>query len=328
MVSEFAGLVGTGVAVILTRDFTAVIYGLVARALGVVVVSHIVAKRPYRPAWASEYGRGFAQFALPLAFNGALLFLGGQGDRLLVGGALGAAALGQYTAILLLISNPVSAVGRFLASTHLPQFAAARADPPTLLAEEERLSGSMLLMGLLAMAGFAAVAPFVTPLLFGPRFAAGAELFALIGVFQSLRFLRTWPTTVALGAGASTIVMMNNIARMIAFPAALLGQLIVPGLHTIVGGFILGELAALLTAVLLLGRVQPATLAPGLIRIGLFCLISAAVVIWAWAVEGGHTVWIAPAAVASVALSALIVRHERAVLRDFRSFVTKRLKRT
>ncbi|MDB5422832.1 MAG: hypothetical protein JWQ29_248 [Phenylobacterium sp.] len=327
MISEFVGLIGTGVAVVLTHNFSAVIYGLVARALAVVVVSHIVASRPYKLAWAPEHGRVFARFALPLVFNGALLFLGSQGDRLLVGGMLGPAALGQYTAILLLISNPGAALSRFVAATHLPQFAAARANPPALLAEEEKMSGRVLLISLMATAGFAVVAPFLTPLLFGPRFAAGAELFALIGVSQSMRFLRTWPTTVAFGAGNSTIVLLNNVARLIAFPAALVGQLVAPGLHTIVGAFVLGELAALVTGVLLLGRLQPATLAPGLVRIGLFCLVSTAIVAWAWAVEGGHTLYMAGAAVASIVTSALIVRHERPVLRQFLALAIKRLKR-
>lgn len=328
MVSEFAGLLGTGIAVVLTHSFIAVIYGLVARAFASVVMSQIVARHPYRLIFAPEYGRVFAKFALPLVVNGALLFLGSQGDRLLVGGLLGAAMLGQYTAILLLIYNPGSAVARFFAATHLPRFAAARGDPQALLAEEERMSGRMLLIALLATAGFAAVGPLLTPLLFGRRFAAGAEIFALIAVFQALRFLRAWPTTSALGSGNSTVVMLNNVARMIAFPAAFVLNGLAPGLHAIVGGFILGELTALLVALALLARVEPMTLAPGLIRVANYGFAAAAIVAWAWAVEGAHNLWLAPAAIGSIVSALVILRHERPALRDLWAQVNARLKRT
>ena len=326
MASEFAGLVGTGVAVFITRNYTAVIYGLAARALAMVVVSQIVARRPYKLIYAPEHGRVFAKFALPLVFNGAILFLGSQGDRLLVGGALGAAALGHYTAILLSISNPIAAIGRYVSAIHLPQLAAARSVPSQLAREEGRFSGRVLLISLLVMAGFTALAPFITPLIFGPRFAAPPVIFALIGASQCLRFMRNWPTASALAGGNSYIVLLCNVLRLIAFPVAMAGLWLAPGMASVIAGFILGELAALALGAVLLGRIQPITLRPGLVRIGLFALACTVIVAWAWALQD-HSGWVWLAAIGGLATSVLIFRHEAATVREVGGMALRRLKR-
>jgi len=114
IVAELVSLAGTAAAAVMIRDHTAVIYGLVLRALALVVVSHLTAKRPYRWALGREESIRFSMFAAPLFLNGLLLFLGSQGDRLMVGSGLGAAALGHYSAILLLVYYPTSALSKFV----------------------------------------------------------------------------------------------------------------------------------------------------------------------------------------------------------------------
>jgi O-antigen/teichoic acid export membrane protein len=102
MVSEAVGLLGTVGAAWLVRDHTAVIYGQAARATGMVVMSHAMAQRPYVWAFVGREGARFSRFAAPLLLNGLLLFAGSQGDRLIVANRVGPAALGHYSAVLLL----------------------------------------------------------------------------------------------------------------------------------------------------------------------------------------------------------------------------------
>ena len=80
LVSESVSLVATSVAALITRDHTAVIYGLVLRAAALVAVSHLTAKRSYAWGFGRAEARAFSVFAAPLFLNGFFLFLGSQGD--------------------------------------------------------------------------------------------------------------------------------------------------------------------------------------------------------------------------------------------------------
>ena len=72
--AEFTGLVATAAAAWLTHSFHAVLYGLITRAVVLVVVSHLQADRPYRMRWEIAHARRLSRFAFPLMLNGLMLF--------------------------------------------------------------------------------------------------------------------------------------------------------------------------------------------------------------------------------------------------------------
>ena len=106
MASEAAGLLGTVLAAYLTHNFTAVLYGLIARSLVLVVCSHLFANRPYGVGYSKEHGPRLGRFSAPLMVTGMILFLAGQGDRVLVGeqksgfAGLGHRLLARHSAVL------------------------------------------------------------------------------------------------------------------------------------------------------------------------------------------------------------------------------------
>src|SRR3546814_17220095 len=87
--------------------------------------------------------------------------------------------------------------------------------------------------------GFGLIAPFAGPILYGPQFGIGLLAVCLVALLQTARFIRLWPVTVAMGAGMSHIVMVNNAVRMLAFPAAIAGLILIGGIEGIVSGFLL-----------------------------------------------------------------------------------------
>jgi O-antigen/teichoic acid export membrane protein len=316
IVSETISLVATTAAAVITRDHTAVIYGLVLRALALVVISHVVAKRPYRWAFGKAESLRFTAFAAPLFLNGLLLFLGSQGDRLLIGGGLGPAALGHYSAILLLIYYPSSTLAKFLGGLHLPSLARARDDAARYAFEANRFGGRTILIGIVIMVGFAIVAPVFTPLFYGAKFAQPVQIFAFLGVLQTARFLRLWPTALAVSIGKSTIVMFNNIARMVAVPVALGANYVFHSLEAIVAGFIVGEIVALVVALWLLARAGTISLSQEMARTTAFLVAGGLTIASAWAIHR-HDVVAAPFLIAAVALgSAVLIRRERPVVTD------------
>jgi O-antigen/teichoic acid export membrane protein len=314
IISETVGLVGTIGAAWVTRDHTAVIYGLTARAAAMVIVSHVMAEKPYRWGFATSEGARFARFAAPLFLNGFLLFVGSQGDRLIVANRVGPAALGHYSAVLLLILYPASALTKFIAGTHLPQIAKVRSDPEQLDEAGQRLGGRTLMLAIAMAAGFAVVGPIATPILYGHRFAQPPLIFALLGAVQSARFLRVWPTTIAIAVGRTMILTANNLARQLAFPVALIATFYYPSLASIVLGFLVGETIAIMVALALLAREPAIKSGPEARRVRDFILVALGLIAAAWSVENGRAIWIAASISAAAATIALASWNERKVI--------------
>lgn len=253
-VSELVSLVVIIVAALMLRSFVAVSLALIARSAVAVIVSHLMARRPYRLGYSREHAPAMLAFGLPLMLNGILLFVTGQGDRLFIGNQLGAAELGHYSAAILLIFYPATMLSRLLQSINLPIVAAARDDPAARDRAISRLAGQSVLLAMAMAAGFALLAPFVIPLIYGSRFALPALLVAAIGMLQAARFVRVWPMTVALATGHSRTVLANSVARLVAFPLAFLFAGTLGGLMGVVVAFTVAEFFAFAVSAILLRR--------------------------------------------------------------------------
>lgn len=313
--SELASLAVTALAVFLTRDFTAILYGLITRSAVTALVSHLTAERPYRLGLAPEHAGRLAAFGVPLMLNGLLLFLGGQGDRMLIGKELGLATLGHYSAALLLIFYPTGMLQRYVSAIHLP-LVADRGSPEEQRRAADRLGGETLLLTLAMAGGFALVAPFAIPLFFGSQFAQPALIIAMIGILQTCRFLRLWPVTIALGRGRSPTVLLSNLLRLLAFPAAYLALGTVGGLPGVLAAFILAEFFALLATVVVVDRQVGEPLGRSLERVALFATASLIIIGWAAAAGGGSPATLAVWLVLSVILAIWLIRREGAAVAE------------
>ncbi len=314
--AETASVMATLIAAFMLRNFTAIIYGLITRSLVMVLISHLRAKRPYGLGYSRAHSRAFARFALPLMLNGLLLYFAGQGDRVLVGNRVGFSALGQYSAILLLIYYPSQVLGNYIYVTGLPLVARAQNDPEASRRREDILGGQTLLLALGMLIGFAVVAPWAVPLLYGPRFSQTLLIVVLIAILQMSRFMITAPTTQALGIGKSWIVLTMNSLRLVAVPGAILGGWLIGGLPGVVIGFTAGELAALVGAAILLNRAMGRRPFDKFGRFLAFVVASATLILWAYALRSPHLIALAALALASATQAALIIRREATTIED------------
>lgn len=316
LTSEAVGLVVTVTAALLTHNFTAVLWGLITRSFVYVLVTHLMSKRPYALGYSRLDAPRLARFSAPLMLNGLMIFLGGQGDRVLVGGRVGFAGLGHYSAVILLIFYPSAVVEKVSHALYLPMIAAARGEP----VERARICGVLasrsMLLAVGMSAGFAIVAPFVVTVLYGSRFSLSPLVVALIGILQASRFLTVWPTTVALAMGRSTIVLANNLLRLVAWPAALAGFVVSPNLVGIVAGFIFGEIVAFAVALIMLNRSEQMPPWAGFGRFGVFIAVSLVTLVWTWCIAHPSALAIAGLAAVTFALGAWLVRSEFATLRE------------
>jgi O-antigen/teichoic acid export membrane protein len=313
--AEVSSLAATMIAAWLTRSFTAILYGLITRAVVMVLVSHLFATRPYRLGYAREHARRLAAFAAPLMLSGILLFVGSQGDRVLVANRLGFAELGHYSAVLLLILYPASAILRYMHVIYLPLAAAGRDDEAGRDRVSDLLGGQTQLLALAMSVGFAVVAPPMVTILYGAKFTQSALLIGMIGILQTTRFLINWPNTVALSMGRSRTVLIGNLVRLLAFPSAFLGVALIGGLRGVVAGFIAGELISIAVSLVLLNRNMGKPPIQGFDRFAAFFLASAAIVGWNLAIERRSVTAEIALLGASLLLAAWIVRRESMAIR-------------
>jgi O-antigen/teichoic acid export membrane protein len=312
--AEMAGLAATVAAAIVTRSYTAVLYGLIVRALVTVLVSHLRAERRYVVGYVRDHAARLAVFGGPLMLNGVMLFVGSQGDRVIVANQLGVAALGHYSAILLLIYYPAATLMRYVAAMQMPIIAAHRDDPTGRDHAIDALGGQTLLLAVVMAVGFAVAAPMMAPFLYGVRFSQPALTVGLIGVLQTARYLIVWPTTGALAMGFSRSVLAANVARLAVFPAALAGLWLQRSLVGVIGGFVAGELFSVAVGLVLLNWNNQRALLGGFDRLGLFLAVAAAVVSANLALLSGSMAAIAGAAVFTLVICACVGWRERRTL--------------
>jgi O-antigen/teichoic acid export membrane protein len=275
--SELVGLAATIAAAFVVRDFTAVVYGLVARAATLVLMSHLTASRRYEIGDSKRHRGRLIAFALPLMVNGVLMFAAGQSDRLMISVMEGLEPLGVYTAVLLLALYPSVALSRFFQGIHLPIIAKSSAST-TRGAPVEMLAGRSVVAAAVIVVGFAIAGPTAVAVLFGPEFSQASWLIGLIGMLQGLRFLRVWPTTMALAIGLSRIVLTNNVARLVGIPIAFIAHGALGGIGAIVAGFVAGELSALIAGALTISRARRVSPVRDLLRILAVALLGGCVV--------------------------------------------------
>ena len=301
--SEAASIIVTAIVAWVTRSYTAVLWAMMTRAIVIVLVSHLLSKRKYELGYAPDVAGRLARFAAPLMVNGLILFFGGQGDRLIVVNQLGLAELGRYSAVILLIFYPATVFMQYGSALYLPRIADSRGNVEQRRRLADTMAGQTLFAAVGMSAGFALVTPTAVLLLYGPKFAQSAFIVAMIGVLQTSRFIRVWPTTIALGLGKSGIVLSNNVARLVGFPVALGAVALGGGLKGLVGGFIFGEIIALATAVVMVNLAAGENMLRDLERIAAFLLGSGAVLAWVvaathpsiaglTAVTAGSLIWI------------------------------------
>jgi O-antigen/teichoic acid export membrane protein len=253
--AEAAALIAAVLALMVTKSYFAAIIPYIVRASVLLVMSNILSKVRYHIGFSKEFASKISHFGGPLIFNGFALFFGGQGDRIVIARALSIKELGVYSAVSLLIYYPSAVLGRYLIGLQLPIVAASKNSDARRTEVLDLIAGGATLLSIGQAAGFAVVAPFVIPIIYGARFSQVLPIVAVIGVLQGSRFIRNWPTNVALGLGRSLPVLVGNIVRLIGFPMAILSGWAGLGLMGVSGAFAIGEVIAAVISVLMINRI-------------------------------------------------------------------------
>ena len=308
LLAEIVSLSVTAVAALLTRSYLTIVFGLIARAMVLVVVSHAMAQRKFSIRPSRLFATKLAAFGLPLMVNGLVLFFGSQGDRLIVSHLLGAPELGRYSAVMLLIFYPIMVSQRYVAGLYLPQL--VRSNPSRTQAAGE-LGGLVVVIASAAVLSFGVLAPLIIPLLFGSRFRLDFEIVALIGVLNVARFMKMWPINVLLADGRSHGVLITNVVRLIAIPLTIAAIRWEHSLLAILLAFIIGELTSMAVSIYLASKALPGSTAVFGFRMLFFVALSTALLVGSISAQLHSSIYLAIATLITVALIVLLWTRER-----------------
>jgi O-antigen/teichoic acid export membrane protein len=212
-------------------------------------VALVHARRPVLgwPEWRAlkemlHFGGGFtvARLANQLAL---------QGDNLVVGRWLGAAALGLYGRAYGLMAAPAAAVGKVLDDVLFPTMARVQDDPVRLGLAYRRGVAMIALVALPASAVAVVLAPELVLVALGPRWAAVVDPFRILAAGTLFRSSYKMSDSLARSSG----VVYRRAWRQVIYAAAVLGGAWV-GQHWGVSGVAAGVLGALVVNFLLMAQ--------------------------------------------------------------------------
>jgi O-antigen/teichoic acid export membrane protein len=212
-------LMAVPLALAVWGDHRAMLLILLAQALAQVLLSHLVARRPYRLALDPAVLREVLGFGAPLVLNSGLMFLTFQADRLLVAGWYGWAEVAVYGVALQLAMLPAQIAGRAAGSLLAPRLRGLTGAALTTAARQA--VGLHLLAGLGFAAGFALLAPPAIALVYGAGFLPEPMLALAFGLAACARILRTPLSQLAVSLGRTGDPARANFWRALALLPAL-----------------------------------------------------------------------------------------------------------
>ena len=286
-------------------DWRVMLYSiLVQSALGP-VVSHLVARRPYRLVLDRAVMERSLRFGWPLLANAVLLFFVFQGDRLIVGRELGMVVLAMFSMGLTLTLTPTLVLAKSVQNFLLPQLSAAHGDAPRFKHLSLVTAQLVLVMSLGFVLGVLLIGGAVAHLLLGHKYDALLPLLFGFAVQQAMRVLKAGPAIVSLARGRTGNAMIANLVRVSVLPLCWYVAVTSGDVATILWLATLAEIAGYLVALWLVRDVVDVYQRPMLLPHVIFALTLSAAM-WRATSEGGNPAALAPWPVWVLALLAMI----------------------
>ncbi|MCB2114979.1 MAG: oligosaccharide flippase family protein [Rhodobacteraceae bacterium] len=235
-------------------DYRIMLVSLIVQAVATVVLSHVMAERPYRLSWDFPLVRRATFFGWPLLLNGALLFGVFNGERLIVGRELGMAPLAVFSMAMTLTLTPTLVFDRQIQSLFLPRLSALREND----AQFQRMGAAYieagLAIGMVLLIGTVLVGGPVVTVLLGPKYAGMLALLVPMAAVQAVRVAKTGPSNVSLAKEKPGIAPISNAIRVLSLPIAWAALIRTGDIMVVLGIAFAVEALAYLVSLWLTGR--------------------------------------------------------------------------
>lgn len=202
------------------HDYRIMLWSMILQTAATVVLSHILAERPYGLRLDRDVMKRSMIFGWPLLMNGVMLFAVFNGEKLIVGRELGMAELAVFSMAFTLTLTPTLILGNSIQTMFLSQLSQAQERQ----AEFQRVGTvtieASLVIGVLLVVGTSLFAGPVIALLLGPKYASMMDLIVPMAILQGVRSGKTGSSVVALARKRSGNSIAANVFRVGSLPIA------------------------------------------------------------------------------------------------------------
>ena len=235
-------------------DYSAGLWLVIGQGVAGLVISHAVAKHPYRLLWNKRHLAEILSFGWPLLLNGILFFGVSQADRIIVGTAYSMADLGVYSVSAGFVTTLSASLFRVINALSLPPLARAQDDPVEFVRRYWICSVAFSLIAAVSGAFLIVAGEPLVVLFYGEPYRAAGVLVGWLAAAQSMRVLRLGPSVAAMAKGDTQCLMYANVFRLSGLVAAAVAALLGAPLSWIAAAAVLGEAIALPLPVMWLRR--------------------------------------------------------------------------
>ncbi len=222
------------------RSYWALVAGMLVSKSAGTAMSYLM--HPFRPRFALSRFRELFRFSRWLLFNNLVGFFKERSSDFFIGRLYGPASLGAYNIAYELAHLPTTEIGAPINRALLPGF--AKMGPgDEISAAYASAVGVLATLALPAAALIFAVAPFLVPVLLGPKWLSAVPVMAVLALNGALMLFHASIGAVLMGRGFSLQVGIANASYLVVLLALLF-------LFSTQFGVVGAAYAALLTTVL------------------------------------------------------------------------------
>ena len=207
--------------VLMLQDYSAMAWTILLQASTYCLLSHWNASTPYSLGFTRDLLGRCLRYGVPIALNGALMFLALQGDRFIVAFNFTAEDLARFSLAAQLCVLPALIGGRYLLAAELPRVASlvnANADMfQHCLNLMVRVAG-ISIIGAIALASTGnALVEFI----YGEAYSMTSSVFTFFAIAAAARLIRAVPTIALMAMERTSLLLVGNLTRLLALPVAL-----------------------------------------------------------------------------------------------------------
>jgi len=252
-----------------TRDYTVLAWTSLLQASAFCILSHVVAAHPFRIGIDRASLVRSLRYGIPIALNGALMFLALQGDRLIVAVNFSAAELARFALAAQLTLLPALIGARYVLASELPRFASLARQPAGF---EGYLAARLSWVAGIAVLGVLGLGLFGNLLLeafYGGEYRVLSAVLWLLAAASGLRLIRAVPSTALMALERTQLLFLSNLPRLVTLPVAVAAVALGGGVTAVVAIGAVGEALSLAVALVTLAGARArfaATAAPRLVE--------------------------------------------------------------
>jgi lipopolysaccharide exporter len=195
------------------RSYWALIAGTLAARLAGTITSYLI--HPFRPRLSLVTARSLMNFSKWMLLNNFVSFFKERSSDFFVGRMLGATPLGLYNISYEIGSMPTTELSAPINRALLPGFARIAHDPVAMRAAYRNAIGALALLAVPAAAGLFAVAPFLVPVILGPKWLGAVPLMEILALNGGILLFHSSICAVVIAGGRPDRVSTTNLMYVV-----------------------------------------------------------------------------------------------------------------